>query len=397
MTVQRMLSPIANRIVGNAIHVVGNKSGVVTPKFKIARGVVRRGPKTMVTTKGLLFVSDPLIKGYFVFNNGKSLGYVKDTQDVNKMAIPRRIKRKVFALAREISRKNKAHTRMGGKHAVNRITHPARQFARRAAIAVASGGSATAAGVYAGHKAGQKKGYSTGYENALHDVLRYSKSAHGDMAKLMDNLQKSGVTLVDLKKMSMEEVQEKIKKGIVYASLKTVKNYGKQKYLSTPYKRFKTGVKVGEKGIEVARKLHDKEDENKVHKVITVAPVIGNALVREDLHGGRRRKKKHLHKVDNINPETQGDTLRKAFPTAMARPFMGAPGAPGLGTGLKNVYRKGQLYVRRKMIRPAVQTAKQKIRQNKGKLITGGTFIAGSTMLSHNKNKDMGMQQGMGM
>jgi hypothetical protein len=79
----------------------------------------------------------------------------------------------------------------------------------------------------------------------------------------------------------------------------------------------------------------------------------------------------------------------------MARPFMGAPGAPGLGTGLKNVYRKGQLYVRRKMIRPAVQTAKQKIKQNKGKLITGGAFLGGSAMLSHNKNKSMGMQQGM--
>ena len=77
---------------------------------------------------------------------------------------------------------------------------------------------------------------------------------------------------------------------------------------------------------------------------------------------------------------------------------MGVPvGAPGLGTGLKNVYRKGQLYVRRKMIRPAVTAAKQKMQQNKGKIITGGTFLAGSAVLSHNKKKDMGMQQGMGM
>lgn len=395
MTVQRMLNPIANRIVGSAIHVVGNKSGVVTPKFKIARGIVRRGPKTMVTQKGLLFVSDPLIKGYFVFNDGEPLGFVRSNNDIRKMKIPRKLRSKVLAIAREFGSKSKPRTRMGGKHAVNRITHPARQFAQRAALAVAGGGAATAAGMYSGHQMGHKKGYNKGYESALQDVLRYSKSAQGDMAKLMDNLQRSGVTLIDLKKMSMEEVQEKIKKGLLRSVVRTAADIGEHKYLSTPYKRFKTGVKAGEKGIILSREASKDSDKKPVHKVMTVAPVVGNVLAREDLHGGRRRKKKHIHKVD-ANPETQGDTLRKVLPTAMARPFMGAPGAPGLGTGLKNAYRKGQLYVRRKMIRPAVQSAKQKIKANKGKLIAGGTFLAGSAALSHSKNKDMGMQQGMG-
>jgi len=394
MTVQRMLNPIANRIVGSAIHVVGNKSGVVTPKFKIARGIVRRGPKAMVTTKGLLFVSDPLIKGYFVFNDGEPLGYVRSNNDIRKMKIPRKLRSKVLAIARAFGSKSKSRPTMGGKHAVNRITHPARQFAQRAALAVAGGGSATAGGMYAGHKMGHKKGYNKGYESALQDVLRYSKSVHSDMAKVMNSLQEAGITLIDLKKMSIEEVQDKIKKGLFRTVIRTAADVGEHKYLSTPYKKFKTGIKVGEIGVETGKKIHEHDKEKpRVHKAMTVAPVVGNVLAREDLHGGRRRKKKHLHKADIIL-ETQGDTLRKVLPTAMARPFMGAPGAPGLGTGLKNAYRKGQLYVRRKMIRPAVQSAKQKIKANKGKLIAGGTFLGGSAILSHNKNKDMGMQQG---
>jgi hypothetical protein len=393
MTVQRMLNPIANRIVGSAIHVVGNKSGVVTPKFKVARGIVRRGPKTMVTTKGLLFVSDPLIKGYFVFNDGEPLGFVRSNNDIKKMKIPRKLKRKVLDIAREFGSKSKSKARMGGKHAANKITHPARQFAQRAAIAAAAGGASMAGGVSMGHRMGHKKGYNKGYETALQDVLRYSKSAHSDMTKVMNELQSSGITLIDLKKMSIEEVQEKIKKGMATRVIRSVGDVVEHKYLSTPYKRFKTGVKVGEAGIEAARHEHDKDKKPQVHKVMTVAPVVGNVLAREDLHGGRRKKKKHLHKAEII-PETQGDTLKKSLPTAMARPFMGAPGAPGLGTGLKNAYRKGQLYVRRKMIRPAIQTAKQKIHENKGKMIAGGTFIAGSAALSHSRNKDMGMQQG---
>jgi hypothetical protein len=236
MSIQRMLQPIANKIVGNAIHVVTPKKQM-SPAFKIARGVIRRGPRTMssATRKGLLFVSDPIIKGYFVFDGDDILGYIRQPSDIKKMAVPRKMKRKIW---RHLTSKIKDYS------SKSKITHPKKQWSRRLGIAIAGTG-AVGVGAATGAKVGHKRGYSKGYETALNDVLRYSKSATSNMFNIMEQLQKSGMSLMDLKKMSIDDLNKQLGR----LGLKAGKDYLKHRRLAP---RVVEGIEISEK----ARKAH---------------------------------------------------------------------------------------------------------------------------------------------
>ena len=233
-SIQRMLSPVANAIVGSAMHVTGGKSNKIRPAYTIARGVRNRGPKKIKTNnKGLFIYEDAPTKTLIVkFNNERVMSVPMD-EVINKLASPRKLGGKaVRSLLNRIF-----YAAKPGK----RITQPMKQVARRMGLISAGIGGAGAAaagttGAYFGHKKGKKKGHEEGYISALEDVLSASKSTkREDIAKAISKIQEHGLSLKQLKEL--------------------------------------------------------------VRKQITVAPVAGLGIVREDLQPNKRKRYKKRKKI----------------------------------------------------------------------------------------------------
>lgn len=188
--IQRMLKPIANRIVGNAIHVVGKKKQL-SPKFPIARGIV--GKLSNAEKKQIRInkadVCEVLAKAMSdVLNNSCDLSKRK-----------RKIAQKVMQVARTVLSPRHKSSIKAGKKAVKVITHPKIQWGRRLGLALAGTGAAIGGGA-AGYSYGKKRGSREGYVRALEDVMREAKSVSSNMEKKIEDLQKRGVTLGQLNK-----------------------------------------------------------------------------------------------------------------------------------------------------------------------------------------------------
>ena len=200
-SVQRMLTPMANAIVGSAMHVASAKKSRIRPAYNIARGVKRRGRKTMVG-KGLAIIEDVPTNTLIVKFNNEKVAVVPMDDTLIKLSSPKMLGGKaVRSLLSRI---------FYGSKPGKKITKPMRQLARRfGLISAGVGGAGVAAagttGAAIGYGSGKKKGGDEGYIRALEDILSASKSTkRGNMIKAIDKAQKNGLPLDVLKKLSKQ-------------------------------------------------------------------------------------------------------------------------------------------------------------------------------------------------
>lgn len=194
--IQRMLRPLANKIVGGAVNVVG-RSKTMSPKFNIARGLRRRGPKTMMGAIGKMTNEQKREYGIIKHDTCKELALIMKKALLNTQDIQKR--KHSFLIRAMKSFISPGKLKVGSKSGRKIISAPSQWKRRMGLILGTSAGAGTAGGVI-GYRSGKKKGSREGYVRALEDVVGAAKSISNNFEKRVEALQRAGVTLGQLRK-----------------------------------------------------------------------------------------------------------------------------------------------------------------------------------------------------
>jgi hypothetical protein len=350
--------------------------------------MVRRGPKTIGTAiksyrfideptaiKSYRFIDEPLTKGLFIFCNDEPIGYVRRVEDINALSISKNMKRK--AAIRLIS----AAASRSPSRAKKIITSPRKQFARKLSYYLGAGGAGATGGTIVGRRRGHKKGHQEGYVTALEDVMRYNKGVKPDLSEIIDNMQKRGITLMDVKK-GLFRLPRSASSKLFNLGAELVEERAPEKAAEHLYhagrKRFIEKQPQQQSPQRLKRPMVGKMNGGGMSYGAEGAP-----LVREDLQPNCRKRRK-LRKVEQVqHPEVQGDILRKGLIAAASRDVasLGAGVGQG-GHGLKGVYSSSKNFIRNKL-KPAVDIA----RRNRGKIVLGSTYAGGKAMNRESRNQ----------